>query len=368
MTTLDRYIVRQLGVDYAIALTVMMSLYVVLDLFFNIDEFTEVSSSWTAVLGDIASYYGSHAFLYFSQLSGVITLFACLTTLARMRRGNELTAVLSSGVSLYRVAVPIVVFGLGTSLLWYVDTETILPRLAHHLARSHEDARGRAARGIWFVRDGETALLSAMEFVPARGWMRQPLVLFRDENGRATRLLEAQEASWKAVEGHPAGGVWRLEQGLERRLDAVSGDSIRPSDVPDTSAVEYYESRLGPRSIEARQAQQWLKFSSTRELSRLADEDPTLVGRVRQVRHSRFATPLVHMLMLLLGVPFFLSREPANVLADAGKCVATCGLCFLLSFSSEHFVVGTTLSALPAWLPLIAFSPVAVVLIDRIRT
>lgn len=368
MTTLDRYIVRQLGVDYAIGLTVMMSLYVVLDLFFNIDEFTEGSSSWIAVLGDIGSYYGSHSFLYFSQLSGVITLFACMTTLARMRRANELTAVLASGVSLYRVAVPIVVFGLGTSLLWYVDTEAVLPRLAHHLARSHEDARGRSARGVWFVRDGDTALLSAMEFVPARAWMRQPLVLYRDENGRATRLLEAQEATWNPMTGHPAGGVWRLAGGLERTLESSRGDGIRPSDAPDTVPIDFYESRLGPRAIEARQTQQWLKFSSTRELSRLAEEDPTLIGRVRQIRHTRFAAPLVHVLMLLLGLPFFLSREPANIVSDAGKCVAACGLCFLLSFASEHFVVGTTLSALPAWIPLIVFSPVAVVLLDRIRT
>ena len=72
--TLDRYILRSLVVNYLIALAVMMSLYVVLDLFFNMDEFTEGEVSAFKVLGGIVSYYGTNLFKYFAQLSGVITV------------------------------------------------------------------------------------------------------------------------------------------------------------------------------------------------------------------------------------------------------------------------------------------------------
>ncbi len=367
MTTLDRYVLRSLVVNYLISLTIMISLYMVLDLFFNIDEFTESSDPAWMVLTNIASYYSAHFFLYFSQLSGVITLFACLSALARMRRANELTAILASGVSLYRLAVPVVAFGLATSLLWYLDTEVAIPRVANHLARTHEDAGGRRARGVWFVKDTGGRLLSALEFVPAESQMRQFLVLQRDDRGAAVRVIEADGARWEAIPGHPAGGVWRLDRGVERRR-VVQAAGLGPRESIESKEVAVYESSHDPAALEVRQSRQWLKYSSSARLSQLGRSDATLLNRIRQIQHQRFATPLVHVLMLLLGLPFFLSREPANVVTDAGWCLLVCGACFLLAFSAENFVVVATLSALPAWLPIIVFSPLAVVLIDRMRT
>jgi lipopolysaccharide export LptBFGC system permease protein LptF len=367
MTTLDRYILRLLLTNYAIALAIMMSLYIVLDLFVNIDEFTEMGAPSLVVARNIASYYGVHSFLYFSQLSGVITLFACLATLARMRRSNELTAMLASGVSLYRVAVPVVAFGLASSVLWYVDVEFVIPRVAHYLARAHEDAGGTRSRDIWFVKVNETDLLSAMQFTPAQREMRHMLVLERSPEGAAVSVIEADRAAWEPLAGHPAGGRWRLERGI-RRFRVVEDNGLGPRDTMQSEPIDTYESPLDPATLEVRQAQQWLSFASSARLAELAQQDPSLANRVRRIKHGRFAAPLVHVLMLLLGLPIFLSREPANVFADAGKCVVVCGLCFVLAFSSENFVVTSTLSALPAWLPIIVFSPIAVVLFDRMRT
>ncbi|MEE9293351.1 MAG: LptF/LptG family permease [Phycisphaerae bacterium] len=366
MTTLDRYLLRSLLVNYVIALAIMMSLYMVLDLFFNVDEFTESGESLWTVCGNIVSYYGAHSCLYFSQLSGVITLFACMTTLARMRRANELTAVLASGVSLYRVAVPVLAFGVATSLFWYVDTQVVMPRIAHLLARSHDDATGQRSRGVWFANDGP-ALLSALRFFPAQGRMEKVLILHRNEHGAVGTITQAEEAVWETSPAYSAGGIWRLRGGVEMRR-VIGDDPLGPRDSVERHRVTSYESRLSPKAMEARQFEQWLKYLSSWQLASLDKQEPVLADRIRQARHVRFATPFVHLLMLLLGLPFFLSREPANMVSDAGKCLAVCGLCYFLAYSSTHFVKASTLPALPAWLPLIVFAPVAVVLIDRIRT
>ena len=68
MTLLDRYILRSAAVNYLIALAVMMGLYIVLDLFFNMDEFTEENEALGSVLANVASYYGTNLFRYFAQL------------------------------------------------------------------------------------------------------------------------------------------------------------------------------------------------------------------------------------------------------------------------------------------------------------
>ncbi|MCH7526182.1 MAG: LptF/LptG family permease [Planctomycetes bacterium] len=367
MTILDRYILRGLIVNYLITLAIMLSLYLVLDLFFNIDEFTESGEGVLSILGNIAGYYKAHSLLYFAQLSGVIMLFACMATLARMRRANELIAVLTSGVSLYRVAVPVLAFGLLTTVLWYVDTEVLIPSVGHELARRHEDASGSKARGVWFLVDTDGALLSARRFFPRAQRMEQLLILHRDESGALVKVIEADAAQWKPIPGHPAGGVWKLERGIERRRvrrDDRFGSGHEEFEVP----VSQYAGALDPAAIEMRQSQQWISYLSSSKLSALGERDPSLLNQIRQVKHTRFTTPLVHLLMLLLGLPFFLRRESANIVADAGKCLVVCGLCFLLAFAGENFVRPTTLSALPAWLPLIVFTPVAVILVDRIKT
>jgi lipopolysaccharide export LptBFGC system permease protein LptF len=131
VTTLDRYIARQFGLNYVISFSVLVSLYIVLDLFFNLDEFyQDTSLGFLEIAIAVGKYYAAHLFWYFSQISGVITLFAMAFTLARLQRDNEFVAIISSGVSMYRMALTVIVLGVALNGLWLVDQELIIPRLA----------------------------------------------------------------------------------------------------------------------------------------------------------------------------------------------------------------------------------------------
>ncbi|MCA9254634.1 MAG: LptF/LptG family permease, partial [Phycisphaerales bacterium] len=113
MKTLDRYILRSFIVNYIFAMTILVGLYVVLDLFVNLDEFTnQPSSGVMQTIERIVDFYGHNLFMYFAQLSGVISVVAACFTLGRLHSSNELTAILSAGASLYRVATPILLAGL----------------------------------------------------------------------------------------------------------------------------------------------------------------------------------------------------------------------------------------------------------------
>jgi lipopolysaccharide export system permease protein len=366
MTTLDRYILRGLIVNYLIAIGVMISLYVVLDLFFNMDEFTE---NETGVLLDIASFYGNRIFLYFAQLSGVITLFACLVTLARMRRQNELTAVLASGVSLYRLAAPVVAFAILTSTLWYVDTEVVIPRIAHKLARRHDDARGLRTYRIRFLRDQDNALLSAQQYLPSEQLIKRMAVMQRSAEGRLEGVLLAELAHWEPDASLPAGGYWRLDRGRELRRVETLPEAIAPQETVDIELVNRYESDLDPHTIEIRQSSGWTKFLSSQRLAELSQElEGEPLRQVQKHRYARFTTPFVNLVMLLLGLPFILDRLPGSLLVAGSKALMVCGFCFLLTFIVQNFTVDGQWSTLPAWAPIIVFAPVCAVLLDRLRT
>jgi lipopolysaccharide export system permease protein len=368
MKILDRYILRGLLVNYGIAMAVMISLYVLLDLFFNMDEFTESGAGAADLAADVASFYGYRIFLYFSQLSGIIALFACLVTLARMRRLNELVAVLSSGVSLYRVAAPVVAFAIVTTGLWFVDVEYAIPRIANKLARAHDDARGTRTFDVYFLEDRDLALVSARQYVPTEQVLKRLLVLKRAADGSFASFIEAERATWEpAADGAP--GRWKLERGMQRKREVTASEGLAPRGDIAADLVPYYESDLDPKSIEMRQAATWIKYLNTRQLNELAGRsEGQSLQQIKQARSMRVATPLVNLVMLLLGLPFILDRRSGNLLVDGGKALAVCGACFLLTFVVQNMGAEGPLALLPAWAPVLIFAPVAAVLLDRMRT
>jgi lipopolysaccharide export system permease protein len=367
-TVLDRYLLRSLLVNYAVALAVMISLYIVLDMFVNMDEFTEHGYALYTVVANMVDYYVPNIFLYFAQLSGVITLFACTAVLARMRKLNELTAILASGVSLYRVARPVVIFGIVMTGLLIVDTEWVIPAVAHKLSRDHDDADGKRAYEVLFLQDRGGALLSAERFHPATHDLKQLLVLMRDEEGKVWQTWEADRAIWEPADESRPHGRWKLERGrLTTRLGAAGEPGLGPREDQRVTYPAYYESDLKPEDIQLRQAQGWVRYLSLRQLRELQADRSADIASIVQTRHTRISAPIVGMLLLLLGVPFFLDRSPANVVSDAGKCLLVCGLCYVITFVAQN-VRSETASALPAWIPIFVFGTLAVVLLDRVRT
>ena len=130
---------------------------------------------------------------------------------------------------------------------------------------------------------------------------------------------------------------------------------------------EFYESDLSPEAIQLRQAEGWIRFLSLGQLRELQQQGSSNVDAIVRTRHARIATPLVSIVLLLLGLPFFLDRSPGNVMHDTGKCLLVCGLCYVASFVAQS-IRPEAPSALLAWIPIFVFGTVAIVLLDRVRT
>jgi len=116
-----------------------------------------------------------------------------------------------------------------------------------------------------------------------------------------------------------------------------------------------------------RQAEGWVSFLSLIRLKELEESGVAERKAIARTRHARIAAPIVNMVLLLLGLPFFLDRTPGNVTTDSGKCLLACGICYVVSFVGQNLRPESA-SALPAWIPIFIFATLAVVLIDRIRT
>jgi len=362
--TLDRYLIRSFTYSYVISVVIMISLYIVLDLFANLDEFTQGNKTTWQITADIVSFYFFHSFLYFAQIAGMITLVAGSFTLARLQKTNELVAILSGGISLYRVAMPIIATGLLFNVLWIVDQEIIIPRIADKLVLGHDEASGKRSFALWFLEDRNNTLLSATNYDPNKRQMEQMIAMERNNQGQITSMISADIAEW-----NDAKNCWILLRGI-RRIRTVDQTGFIAGGQMGRTPVEYYQSDWRPEAMVLRQAANWTWFLSVRQLTSLLKK-PNLVPNLNEVvsaRHVRLTQPILNMLLLILGLPFFLNRAPHNVLVSVGMCLVVAISCFILAFISQTLSVNSPQPALAAWLPIMVFGPVAAVLMENVKT
>jgi lipopolysaccharide export LptBFGC system permease protein LptF len=375
MKIIDRHICRGFLFAYVVSLGIMMSLYAMMDLFLNFDEFTELRWDGTEygtiqVVKNILNYYGYNLFLYFSQLAGTISVVAALVTVGIMLRNNELTALLASGVSMYRVAAPLIIMAMLSHCLWILDHEFVLPRIAHKLARTHDDIEGAKTLSVWFYRaskpDGGSDLISATTFDRRSKRMEDVIIIERNANGRALSTIHADQAQWISSEerwdlsgGH--GGVRQSFRTVGRGPFAIDGGIER-------ERVSHYPDRVRPRDLELRQDSDHFQFLSFRELNTLSRRED-LVDRatVARTKHERITAPVINVLLLVLALPWFLTSIPEKLIRCSARAlvVYTCALVFsviCINAGPEGY------EAIFCWLPIIALTPVAIFVVDAVRT
>ena len=457
MRTLDRYVLRSFLSAVGMWFVVFMALRIVTDLFVNMDEFAKLGLPFGELVRYVATYYGYQSLAYFTELGGVIIVAAAAFTLAMMNHTNELTAILASGVSLYRVVVPIVACSVLLSGLIVLDQEMVIPRVAEMLVRDRDDVYGRNRFQVRLINDSEGTLWYSPAFLPHEEVMERPVAIVRDKDARPVarvtgRLAEPRTADgrsgwlftdgvlsrlrstdqpwekpprWNAVystvgpgalleargqasDGNgpfldpnlpdPAYGMVlrasRFEPAPRAGRRSAGGTLVHPrfifrepdgrmlgAFVADSAqwktddrgkgywALEegkfFCPSDLTVDDLVLRRSDRWLQYMSTEDLTRLIRlRRSSDVQAALLTRHTRFTDPVNNLVMLLLGLPFILSRE-RNIKASATLCLLMVVTFFVFIYLCRTLGLPPSLAA---WLPILLFGPVAAVMFDSIKT
>ena len=188
------------------------------------------------------------------------------------------------------------------------------------------------------------------------------------------------------VAGKPRGGimenarfVFTLEKAdpnsgprTEQLLGEFYADSARWNYGEDkgsywelTGGKLFYPSDLTGEDMRLRQSSNWLDYMSIPDLTRLIRLQRVPDRRAAEyTRHSRIVAPINNLVMLLLGLPFILSRQ-RNIKASAGLCLLMVGTFFAFVHICGFMGLQPILAAS---LPVLLFGPVAAVMLDSIKT
>jgi lipopolysaccharide export system permease protein len=367
MNLLDRQLIRSYIKAYLVCLVSLLSLYIVVDLFTNVDDFAGNKRGLSAILRHISFYYGYKIAQIFDYLCEMIVLLAAMFTVAWMQRNNELLPLLSAGISTRRVVRPILFSASAMVLLSIVNQEMVIPPIGNFLIYPRDDPNGERdveAHGV-FEPNG---ILIKGERASRRNMMVKPFSCVIPESLAGTlTLLQAREAYYYPPGDGPCGGGGWLLAGTEpRELEGFNNPRILQS--LDSGKYFLHTEEVDFEALT--RSRTWFVFTSTyRLLQELNQPDSTRLASMAVLFHMRLTRPILGLLLVVMGLAVILRDQNRNVFINTALCLVLCAAFFAARFTFKHLGDTEILSpALSAWIPVFVFGPLSFVLFDAIHT
>lgn len=371
MSILDRYIARQYLVNIAALLVLLFSFVVMVDVSLNLHRFLDVAgrmvdpahdstlrrAALTALL--VADLWWPRLLQLFNFMLGLVLVGAMGFTFTQLVRHRELVAVLASGVSLRRVAAPVLVVAVALSGLQVLNQELVIPRIAPLLPRDHGDA-GRWQWGtfpVMLTSDAQGRRLRAASFEPDSGRVTGLQVWECDERGIMRARITADAAEWRD-------GAWRLDGGVRARVEP-SGLLAPPEPVADIATD------LNPTALLARRFENFSHSLSSRQILAMLETPglkPALRDRLERIGLARISTILANLLALVMALAFYLRREPVNMLTQSLRCAPVALGALLGGVIGASAPIPGLPVALAVFVPVAVLTPLAAAAVMSIRT
>lgn len=405
MNLFDRYVLGLFLKIMLVCYSSLAGLYLIIDVFNNLDEFVELGKRGGSLMSVLSAYYAPRLVGLFCEVSGLLYLLAAICTLTRLQATHELAAVQAAGVSVRRVTRPILLLTAVLCLLTWGAREVLLPKYREILSVSPQEMlRGQPLPVVSQIDYDSLIMFRGQEIDLSRRTIHGiDLQLPRDlqpspgagpanaaGTGAATPelpvdravdpprdrpigggggQLKAKLAVWQpATEQHPGGflleGVELPETWAGSASVVQNGEPrvLLPSDQAWLEADQcFVPTHLSLWQL-ARGAA-WFRSASLAELVAINRSGSVRLPAAHRVEmHWRLLRPWMDFMLLLIGLPLVLRPGGQKLVVAAGYC-ALLMLGVQLLIMAAQFLGGQQIlkpAAFAAWLPLLVSLPIAV--------
>ena len=296
---IDIYVLRRFLYYFALLMGAFVFLFETFTFFELLDDIARHRVPFLIVV-DYFRYLAPYL-LY--QLAPLGALVAVLVTLGIMSKNNEIVAIKASGISMYRLAAPLLLAGVTLAVTMIVLDDTYLPYANQRQDALHNLIKGRPPQTYthpqrWIF--GESSKIYNYDlFDPAQSLFGGLTVLEIDPaTFQVRRRVFASRARWSETQK-----VWVLEGSWVR--DFADDTIVRYEHLPPvTSLPELTE----PPSYFNREVKQAFQMS-WRELRNYIDGLQRAgfdVSTLTVQWHEKVAFPLMAPVSMLLAIPFAL--------------------------------------------------------------
>lgn len=351
MRTLDKYLLREFAWPVLYCFDGFTMLWLVMDLFEHLSDFLQGH----ATVGQVAHYYlilFPNNFVLILPWSLLLGLLFCLSNLGKH---NELVAMRASGVSVFRLAAPLLAVGLAASLLILGVNEAFVPRAIEQSNAFKRVMRGQgqpseiekfffadtAERRDWYARKFNTRTFEMSELVQ----------IYAHNPDNSELRIDAERARWRADGWH----FYDVRINGGALITETNFPAIKTS--PKRLAVE------GKKPDQMTSEELWRYIRTQRRAghtSRLAGHEVAL--------HYRYAFPLIGVMVVWIGIPLGMRVSRSGPLLGVGSALLLVVAFYFLSHIALALGRSDRITPwLAAWLTNFVFGAVGAVLLARIR-
>ena len=362
-TILDDYVLR----DFLLYLFMIGGAFVTLLLVFTLFELLgDILRNSISVL--IVGEYLLNVtpyFLYY-PIAPMSMLLAVLVTFGLLQRSNEITAIKATGISLYRIIIPVLFASALVAGVLFASDQFYLPYTNKRQDELRNRIKGKPAQTYLrpdrkWIFGQHSDIYYYQLFDPDRDAFGGVTVFqFDPKTFQITHRITAERARWS-----PPMGRWVYEQGWERSLNGSAIEDYRKFDAatfPQLNEAPAYFKKEVKQSSE-------MNYEELRRYIYDLEQSGFDVVRLRVQLQKKIAYPLITLVMAVLAIPFALTTGKRGALTGVATAV---GIGVFYWMISALFEAMGNLSQLPptvaAWSPNLVFGFIGGYLILRMPT
>ncbi len=347
LSIVDKYLLKHMARYFFIIAGSILVLDWVIELR-GLSEFLTNGARWSLFM----KYLASQSVGIFMLLLPLSLLMTVLIVLGILEKGNEVTAMKASGISLYRISLAVLIVGLAAGLMAWMAGEGIAPAANREAQKDKEALKNFVSKflnvsyDVWLFAPDRGVLYHYDHYDAKRELFEGFSSYELDPSGDALAdRFFAGEASFigKHRLAFKDGWRWTPSGGKESRFKMMaSGELAAPADK------DYF---VIPPFLEG-------QTLSSRELSKLIEnlrQKGLPTERQRMDYYRKFADGATPLALLLAGLPFAFS---------VGRKGSLYGVAIALALAVAFYVLSAIFTAIGEmeWLapPLAAWAPAVI--------
>lgn len=361
MKKLDQYLLKQFFNILIMALLGFISIFVIVDLIENLDRFIDNS-----VPGKIVLTYYLYSLPWFVNIAlPMSVLISTIFSVGLMAKRNEWTAMKATGISLYRIAFPLLLCGFFISGASYVlDNQLVSWGNEHRFNIEREYIKRKAKKSISkpkkimkdvFLQKQESLHISLATYRTHQK-SAEGINIVQLDSGQVYKRLDAQQMSYI-----DSLSQWAISGYSIRSFDTTGHEiSVTISDGDTLLSIDFSPDDIAQQF----KSPEELNYQELEKRIELLQENGVNTRRWEVVQQFKISFAFTNLIVIMFGLPLVVMKMKGGLTFGAGMSVFVIFTYYaFIKFGQSMGFKGILEPVLSAWIGNIIFIIGGIILI-----
>lgn len=357
--TLSKYIISSFLRVLGLCISGIIILYMIIEFVENLDYFIEHKAS----IKYAAEYFILKLPMIIFQTTPVTILLSTLLTLGILSRNNEITAMKSCGISMYKVTAPLLILTFLISVFILIGNEAIVPYATQKFYHVKYAVIEKKPPQFFFKQDrvwfkGSDNTIFNIKLLDIKNNQVKGISAYRfDSNFNLIERIDAKEMVYE-------NNSWHLIEGMSRSFLKDGNINLKAFDKKPIALEKKPE-----EFKEAVKKSEEMSFMELKYYIARLKEEGFNAAKYTVELYAKTSIPFINFIMCLIAIPFAIRHNRSGgIMIGIGVSIIIGIIYFvMLSFGISLGKGGILPPILAAWLANIIFSTAGVVMLLSIR-